>query len=48
VPDISRVFITEIVKLHGLAKRIISDKGIGVFKAILDEFPRGLGNTIEL
>jgi hypothetical protein len=26
-PDISRVFISEIVRLHGMPKRIISDRG---------------------
>ena len=26
-PDISRVFITEVVRLHGVTKRIIYDRG---------------------
>jgi hypothetical protein len=26
-PDIARVFISDIVRLHGLPKRIISDRG---------------------
>jgi hypothetical protein len=27
-PNIARVFISEIVRLHGVAKRIISDRGL--------------------
>jgi hypothetical protein len=43
-PDIARVFISEIMRLHGVPKKIISDRGIGVYWTILDKFPRGLGN----
>jgi hypothetical protein len=41
--DIARVFISEIMRLHGVPKRIISDRG-SVYWPILDEFPRSLGN----
>ena len=43
-PDIAIVFISEIVRLHGVPKNIISDRGSVFTGQILDEFPRGLGN----
>jgi hypothetical protein len=43
-PDIVRFFISEIVRLHGVPKKIISDRGSSVYWTILDEFPRGFGD----
>jgi hypothetical protein len=42
-PDIARVFISDIVRLHGIPKRIISDRGSCLLDDF-DEFLRGLGN----
>ena len=44
-PDIARVFISEIVRLLGVPKRDYIRSRIGVYWTILDEFPRGLGNS---
>jgi hypothetical protein len=44
-PDIARVFISEIVRLHGVPKKIISDKGSVFTGRFWDKFPRGLGNS---
>ena len=43
-PDIARVFASEIVRLHSMPKKFISERGSVFTGRILDEFPRGLGN----
>jgi hypothetical protein len=48
VPDIARVFVSKIVRLHGIPRRIISDRGSMFTGWFLDQFPRGFGNTTEL
>jgi hypothetical protein len=47
MPDIAIVFVNEIVRLHGVPRRIISNWG-SVYMTILDQFLRGFGNTSEL
>jgi hypothetical protein len=44
-PDIARVFNSEIVRLHGVPKKDYIRSRIDVYWTILDEFPRGLGNS---
>jgi hypothetical protein len=43
-PDIARIFISEIVRLHGVPKGDYIRSRISVYWMILDESPRGLGN----
>ena len=44
-PDIAIIFICEMVRLHGVPKKNISDRGSVFTGRFWDEFPRGLGNS---
>jgi hypothetical protein len=43
-PNIARFFISNIVRLHGMPKRIMSDQGSVFTGSFWTSFPRGLGN----
>jgi transposase InsO family protein len=46
-PDIARIFISEILRLHGVPKRIISDRG-SVFRGrFWTSFQEALGNQLN-
>jgi hypothetical protein len=45
-PKIARVFINEIVRLHGIPKKIISDRGV-MFTEGFGQFSRSTGNTTK-
>jgi transposase InsO family protein len=47
VPDIARVFISEIVRLHGVPKRIISDRGSMFTGRFLTSFQEVLGTQLN-
>jgi hypothetical protein len=46
-PDISRVFISDIVRLHGMPKRIISDRGSMFTGLFWTSFQEALGNQLN-
>jgi hypothetical protein len=46
-PDIARVFISEIVKLHGMPKRIISDRGLVFTRRFWMSFQEALGTQLN-
>jgi hypothetical protein len=46
-PDISRVFIDEIVSLHGMPKRIISDRGSMFTRQFWTSFQEALGTQLK-
>jgi transposase InsO family protein len=47
-PDIARVFISEIVRLHGVPKRIISDRGSVFTRRFWTSFQEALGTQLNL
>jgi hypothetical protein len=46
-PDIARVFIIEIVRLHGMPKRIISDRGSMFTRRFCTSFQEALGTQLN-
>jgi hypothetical protein len=46
-PDIDRVFIREIVRLHGVPKRIISDRGLVFTGQFWTSFQEALGTELN-
>jgi len=46
-PDIARVFISEIVRLHGVPKRIISDQGSVFTRRFWMSFQEALGTQLN-
>jgi hypothetical protein len=46
-PDIARVFISEIVRLHGMPKRIIFDQGSMFTRRFLMSFQESLGTQLN-
>jgi hypothetical protein len=46
-PDISRVFISDIVRLHGVPKRIISDRGSVFTGQFWTSFQEALGTQLN-
>jgi hypothetical protein len=46
-PDITRVFISEIVKLHGMPNRIISDRGSVFTRRFWTSFQEDLGTQLN-
>jgi hypothetical protein len=46
-PDIARVFISEIVRLHGIPKRIISDRGLVFTGQFWTSFQEALGTQLN-
>jgi hypothetical protein len=46
-PDIARVFISEIVRLHGMPKRIISDRGSVFTGQFWMSFQEALGTQLN-
>jgi hypothetical protein len=46
-PDIARVFISEIVRLHGMPKRIISDRGSVFIGQFWTSFQEALGTQLN-
>jgi transposase InsO family protein len=46
-PDIARVFISEIVRLHGVPKRIISDRGSVFTGRFWTSFQEALGTQLN-
>jgi hypothetical protein len=46
-PDIARVFISDIVRLHGVPKRIISDRGSVFTGLFLTSFQEALGTQLN-
>jgi hypothetical protein len=46
-PDIARVFISEIVRLHGVHKRIISDRGSVFTRRFWTSFQEALGTQLN-
>jgi transposase InsO family protein len=46
-PDIARVFISEIVRLHGVPKRIISDRGSMFTGQLWTSFQEALGTQLN-
>jgi hypothetical protein len=46
-PDIARVFISEIVRLHGVPKRIISDRGSVFTRRFWTSFQEALGTQLN-
>jgi hypothetical protein len=46
-PDIARVFISEIVRLHGIPKRIISDRGSMFTGRFWTSFQEALGTQLN-
>ena len=46
-PDIARVFISEIVRLHGVPKRIISDQGSMFTGLFWTSFQEALGTQLN-
>jgi transposase InsO family protein len=47
VPEIARVFIREIVRLHGMPKRIISDRGSVFTRRFWMRFQEALGTQLN-
>jgi hypothetical protein len=47
-PDIARVFISEIVRLHGVPKKIISDRGSVFTGRFWTSFQEALGTQLNL
>jgi hypothetical protein len=46
-PDIARVFISDIVRLHGMPKRIISDRGSVFTGCFWTSFQEALGTQLN-
>jgi transposase InsO family protein len=46
-PDIARVFISEIVRLHGVPKKIISDRGSVFTGRFWTSFQEALGTQLN-
>jgi hypothetical protein len=46
-PDIARVFISDIVRLHGMPKRIIFDRGLVFTGRFLTSFQEALGTQLN-
>jgi transposase InsO family protein len=46
-PDIARVFFSEIVRLHGVPKRIISDRGSVFTRRFWISFQEALGTQLN-
>jgi hypothetical protein len=46
-PDILRFFISEIVRLHGVTKRIISDRGLMFTRKLWTSFEEALGTQLN-
>jgi hypothetical protein len=46
-PNIARVFISEIVRLHGVPKRIISDRGLVFIGRFWMSFQEALGTQLN-
>ena len=46
-PDIARVFISEIVRLHGIPKKIISDRGSVFTRRFWTSFQEALGTQLN-
>ena len=46
-PDIARVFISEIVRLHGIPKNIISDRGSVFTGQFWTSFQEALGTQLK-
>jgi transposase InsO family protein len=46
-PDLARVFISEIVRLHGMPKKIISDRGSVVTGRFWTSFQEALGTQLN-
>ena len=46
-PDLARDFISEIVRLHGMPKKIISDRGLVVTGRFWTSFQEALGTQLN-
>jgi transposase InsO family protein len=47
VPDIARIFISEIVRFHGVPKRIISNQGSVFIRQFWTSFQEALGTQLK-
>ena len=46
-PDLARVFISEVVRLHSMPKKIISDRGLVVTGRFWTSFQEALGTQLN-
>jgi transposase InsO family protein len=46
-PNIARIFLSEIVRLHGVPKRIISDQGSVFTRRFWTSFQKALGTQLK-
>jgi hypothetical protein len=47
VPEIARIFISDVVRLHGMPKRIISDRGSVFTRCFWTSFQEALGTQLN-